>query len=142
MPFDLVVDIIEDFIDFAVDRIIGDINDIRDTLSSVFDFMLDLLGADDIFDSNVELSYLLSTKQTCATNPTVDCYLTSIFNQLTVNPLVLNFIPGGMRNFLLSPEIVSGLWSNVNSGGIRFGDCLQSFFKSICKGFLSGRTLF
>lgn len=114
----------------AIDRILRDIEDIEDTLDSLFDFMFDMIAAQ-ILDSKVDPSCLSTAKDTCETNPTVICYLTSIFNQLHVNPLALNIIPESIGNSLLNAETISILWQDVDGRGLTFADCLEDLFDAI-----------
>lgn len=130
MPDGLLNILMDDVRVSAIDRILGDIEDIEDTLDSLFDFMIDILAAQTL-DSKVDPSCLSTAKDTCETNPTVICYLTSIFNQLHANPLALNIIPESIGNSLLSAETRSILWQDVDSGGLTFADCLESFFDAI-----------
>lgn len=132
VPLGVLVSLIEDFLDDALDRIGNDIEDIVDTLDTFVDFMVDLL-AGQAFDSRVDLSHLLATKEKCGRNPTVNCYLRSIFKHVNVNTSVLGALPDCIGNYLLSPEITSSLWSNVHSRSLTFGDCLRSFLEALLK---------
>lgn len=137
MPLNLVVTLFQDFLEYALDRIGDDIEDIRNTLEALVDFVVDVLAGQG-FDSNVDLSDLLAIKEQCGTNPTVYCYLRSIFKHLNVNTSVLSTIPHCIKSYSLSPEIASSLWSNVSGGSLTFGDCLQSFFGSLLQPFHIG----
>lgn len=130
MPDGLLNILMDDVRFTAIDRIRDDIEDIEDTLDSLFDFMIDILAAQAL-DSHVDSSCLSTAKDTCETNPTVICYLTSIFNQLHVNPSALNIIPESIGNSLLSAEMRSILWQDVDGGGLTFADCLESLFDAI-----------
>lgn len=128
--------LIQDFLEYALNRIGEDIEDIKSTLDTLLDFVVDML-AGQAFGSNVDSSYLSATKEKCGANPTVICYLRSIFKHLNVNSSVLGIIPHRMKNYLLSPEITSSLWSNVSKRGLTLGDCLQSFFGALLQPFFS-----
>lgn len=137
MPDALLEILIKDIRDSAAHRLIVDIEDIEETLNELSNFMFDVRAAQAL-DSIVDFSQLSNTKERCTTNPTVICYLSSIFNQLNVDTLALNVIPDKIGNSLLSPEIVSTLWSNVDSEGLKFDDCLKSFFEALLDPCLCG----
>lgn len=130
VPDDLLERLIKEFRDAEIRRILADFEDIRDAIRELSNSMLDVLTTQ-ILDSTVENSCFLNTKEFCTSSPTVLCYLSSIFNQNSIDTRALNFIPDRIGNSLLRPEIISKLWPNENGGGLKFGDCLKSFFETL-----------
>lgn len=133
---------LEDFREFFEDRIIRDIEDIESTLDELSTFIIYVLEARTTCDSVIQFSNLLEAREVCARDPTVICYLATIFNQLDIDSAILTVIPNSLANSVLCPRTMSDLSRIIDiDDNLSLDVYLKRFFGVLSNQCLSGCLL-